>query len=253
MKIKPYFKTTLSEPYQGKYYHETGASVVMNMLVNTKSIGDFLVIIPDPVSLNFNNAQNFIDKCEALKKTINKSKKSMIFSDVFKDESSLVGLAIEKIKEIDPNVKIYRDLDSNKVFEYMQSSMGVFISLVTAVESFLNMIIPYDYIIEKENKNGEKQIFDKDQIVRQFSIEDKIELVVNIKRKSDIKQQKFWQSFKEIKKIRNEVIHFKKTEKKIDELWSPIIVSFFDLDLYKVFDDTVELINFIEPSYLELM
>lgn len=28
MKVKPYFRTTLAKPYQGKHYHEAGASVV---------------------------------------------------------------------------------------------------------------------------------------------------------------------------------------------------------------------------------
>ena len=55
MKIKPYFKTTLAEPYQGKYLHEAGAEVVMNMHVKSKTLGDFMVLLPDLVSLNLEN------------------------------------------------------------------------------------------------------------------------------------------------------------------------------------------------------
>lgn len=58
MKIKPYLKTTLAKPYQGKSFHDVGASIVMNMRVSTEFIGDFMVMLPDP----FEEHQNAILK-----------------------------------------------------------------------------------------------------------------------------------------------------------------------------------------------
>lgn len=67
MKIKPYFRTKSTKPYQGKHYHEAGTSVVLNSAIKTKSLGRFMVVIPDPVSLNFNNAFNLIGRSKQIK------------------------------------------------------------------------------------------------------------------------------------------------------------------------------------------
>jgi len=250
MKVKPYFRTTLAKPYQGQFFHPAGTSVIMNAEVSTKSVGKFIMMLPDPVSLNLNNAQNFIDKAEMLKEKINRAKQTRVFSKIL-NENTIQGLSMEQIKNADPEANIVRILNDEKVFEYIQSSMGVVVSLITSVESFLNMIIPHDYTTTRKNRKGEEETLDKEQIVRRFSIEDKIEVVAEVKNRSEIKQQKFWSSFKEVKNLRDEIIHFKRLDKKIDQMWTPIIVAFFDSDLQQYFDDIVELINFLEPKYLE--
>lgn len=240
----------MAKPYQGKHYHEAGASVIMNAEVNTKSIGKFLMMLPDPVSLNLNNAQNAIDRAETILERINKSKQITVFSKML-TEDNIKGLSEDQIIKLDPNANIVRNLSDDKIFEYMQLSMGIVISLITSVESFLNLIIPHDYTIKRQNKNEEEEIIDKLYIVRRFSIEDKIELVADFKKRKGIKQEKFWSSFKEVKNLRDEIIHFKKMDSKIDQMWTPILVSFFDSDFQIFFDDTVKLINFLEPKYLE--
>ena len=225
MKIRPYFKTTLATPFQGKFLHQVGATVVMNTDVHTKSIGDFMIMLPDPVSLNLNNAQGFINKCEKIKERINKAKGIQVFSKTL-NEDSIRGLDINAIKKLDPEAGVFRTLDNEKVFEYVQSSMGVVVSLITAVESFVNLIIPYNYTHERINKKGESEVLTKEQVVRKFSIEDKLDIVAKIKSKTDLKQQKFWVSFKTAKDLRDDVIHFKKMDNNIKEMWSPIIASF---------------------------
>lgn len=250
MKVKPYFRTTLAKPYQGKYYHEAGTSVVMNAEVDTKSIGKFLIMLPDPVSLNLNNAQNAIDRAETILERINKSKKITVFSKILTEEK-IQELTKDQILKLDPNANVLRNLNDEKIFEYMQLSMGIVISLITSVESFLNLIIPHDYTVKKSNKVGDDVTLDKLHIVRRFSIEDKIELVGAIKKRENVKQEKFWSSFKVVKNLRDEIIHFKKMDSKIDQMWTPILVSFFDSDFQVFFDDTVKLINYLEPEYLE--
>jgi hypothetical protein len=36
MKVKPYFKTTLAKPYQGKFYHEAGKAAAMKKRMFTR-------------------------------------------------------------------------------------------------------------------------------------------------------------------------------------------------------------------------
>lgn len=251
MKIKPYFKSTLAKPFQGKHFHDVGTSVVINTEVRTKSIGDFILMLPDPVSLNLNNAQGFIDKCGKLKERIDKAKESTVMSKVLTEEA-IRGRTNEEIKKLDPAADIFRVLDNDKVFEYVQSSMGVVVSLITAVESFVNLIIPADHTVERINRKGEKETLDKAQIVRKFSIEDKLEIVAAVKAKADLKQQTFWNSFKTVKDLRDDIIHFKKMDNNINQMWRPIIESFFDSDLQKFFDDVVAMIVYLHPDYLEV-
>jgi hypothetical protein len=110
MKIKPYFKSTLAKPFQGKHFHDVGTSVVINTEVRTKSIGDFILMLPDPVSLNLNNAQGFIDKCGKLKERIDKAKESTVMSKVLTEEA-IRGRTNEEIKKLDPAADIFRVLD----------------------------------------------------------------------------------------------------------------------------------------------
>ena len=248
MKIKPYFKSTLAEPFRGKHLHTVGAEVVMNMVVKSKTIGDFIIMLPDPVSLNLNNAQGFINKCEKLKERVNKAKQYTVMSKVL-SENQIQNNNIEEIRRLDPNAEVFRVLDNDKVFEYIQSSIGVVVSLITAVESFVNLIIPHDYLLERLNK-GVIETLDKATMVRKLSISEKLELVAKIKNKEDLKQQKFWTTFKEIKSLRDQIIHFKKMDNNINEMWSPIVVSFLDSDLQEFFNDTVSMISFLHPDYL---
>jgi len=251
MKINPYFRSTLAKPFQGKVLHEVGTPVVISAEVQTKALGKFLVIVPDPVSLNLNNAQNAADKCEQLRIRINSSKQFTVFSKILIEEKQIAGLSPEKVLSLDPQANILRKLDEQKVYEYMQSSMGIIVSLITSIESFLNLTIPYDYTLEVERK-GIKELLDKAQIVRRFSIEDKIELIGKIKNKEKVKQEPFWSTFKEIKGLRDEIIHFKNTDKKVGEIWNPILVFLFDSDLQKLIDDTITLIDYFHPDYLKL-
>lgn len=251
MKIKPYFKTTLAKPFQGKHFHDAGASVVMNMEVRTKTLGNFLVMLPDPVSLNLNNAQGAINRCLSLKERIDSVKGFTVFTKVLSEED-IRGLSPEQIKALDPEANILRTLNEEKVFEYIQSSMGLVVSLITAIESFVNLIIPHDHTFDKANSKGEIKILNKEEIVKRCTIEDKLEIVAKVKEKLDLKQQPFWKSFKEIKDLRDEIIHFKKMDNKIDQMWNPIIIYLFDSDLQKLLEDTVALINFLHPTYLEV-
>ena len=223
----------------------------MNTEVRTKSIGDFILMLPDPVSLNLNNAQGFIDKCSKLKERINKAKQITVMNTVL-TEKNIQGRTDLEIKRLDPAADIFRVLDDDKVFEYIQSGMGVVVSLITAVESFVNLTIPADYSFERKNQKGESEILDKAKIVRKLSIEDKLEIVATVKQKLNLKQQAFWSSFKIVKDLRDDIIHFKKMDNNINQMWRPIIESFFDSDLQKFFNDIVSMITFLHPDYLEI-
>lgn len=80
--------------------------------------------------------------------------------------------------------------------------------------------------------------------VRSKTLGDFIVMLATVKGKDNLKQQKFWNAFKTIKDLRDDIIHFKKMDNKIDEMWTPIVISFLDSDLQVFFDETVSLISF---------
>jgi hypothetical protein len=114
----------------------------------------------------------------------------------------------------------------------------------------VNLMILHDYTFERINRKDEKETLDKQQIVRKFSIEDKLEIVAIIKTKTDLKQQSFRNSFKTVKDLRDDIIYFKKMDNNINQMWRPIIESFFDSDLQGFLNDIVSMIGYLNPQYL---
>ncbi len=66
----------------------------------------------------------------------------------------------------------------------MGTLQSVVISLVTAVETFVNLLIPHDYIYKTTDKNGSPVDFDKKRIERHLSVEDKINILISLKKQN---------------------------------------------------------------------
>jgi hemerythrin superfamily protein len=84
-----------------------------------------------------------------------------------------------------------------------------------------------------------------------MSLTDKLELMSKIKEKPDLKEQGFWQNYEKVKELRDNIIHFKKPDSKLDEMWSPILTDLLDSNLQEFYDDFVALVVFFRPGFLE--
>lgn len=252
MKILAYIRSTLAEPFQGKQLYEKGASVVISNKVVTKTLGTFMLIPPDPVSLSLNDAQNFIDRTLKLKERIVKTKEVTIFPKKYKTEE-LEALNLKNVYEvlkIDPEAEVIRQVNPEKIYSFIQSGANTMISLMTAVESFANVMIPKDHK-EKVFKKGAEVELDKNGIVRWCSTVEKLEILGRIHNKADFKSKSHWQSFLDIKKLRDDFIHFKQAHAHIDSIWNPMVVGLVDSDLQKFYNDTVTLIKYFRSEYFD--
>jgi len=254
MKILAYLRFKLAEPFQGEHLHEKGAAVVLNSKVVTKTLGIFLLIPPDPVSLSLNDAKNFIDKTLKLKERLSHSISNVATVESKKytpEQIRVLGLkSVEDILRVDPEAEVIRTIDTEKMYSFIQASADAMTSLMTAVESFANVMIPRDHK-EKIIRNKIEIELDKDGIVRKLGVENKLDILGRLLGKTDFKSHAHWQSFLDVKDIRDNFIHFKQAHAHINSIWNPMVVSLIDSDLEKFYNDIILLIKYLKPEYFD--
>lgn len=253
MKILAYIRMKLAKPFQGEHLHAAGSSVVISSKVVTKTLGAFSLIPPDPVSLSLNDAQNFIDKALKLKERIvlKKGNATVTSQKYTPEELRALGVkSVDDVLKIDPEAEVVQQIDTDKMYSFIQAGADAMTSLITAVESFANVMIPRDHT-EKFIRRKIEIEYDKDQMVRYLRIEDKLEIIGRILSKTDFKGKSYWESFLNIKKLRDDFIHFKQAHAHINEIWNVLVVGLIDSDLQKFYDDTVALIKYLRPEYFD--
>ncbi len=251
MKIQPIFATTLAEDFYSAWgtLHPKGTKVSFATGLLTKRFGKFLMTTPDPVSLNLDLAEKMIEEAKRVEAEIKEAKNNLVFSKLNNTPSAT---PLNSIKN-DPSAEVFKKYDEQKLYNYLELSISAVVHLVTAVETFVNILIPHDYAhTERVLFLFKRKIF-KPEIERYFTLQRKIELLARIKQKQDIKQQVFWESFKKIKRLRDEVIHLKsfRHNSNLVKVYNPIFITLFDIDLSKIFVEIKNLINYIEPTYIK--
>ena len=93
----------------------------------------------------------------------------------------------------------------------MQSIVFAF----TALEAFVNEIIPSDYKYEKKGKKA-TEIYTKEEIERWVSIDEKLDKIIPaiLKVGTPKGRDQSWQGFKDLKNIRDRLIHMKSDDRK---------------------------------------
>jgi len=92
-------------------------------------------------------------------------------------------------------------------FEHIQSSV---ISIYSAIEALCNVAIPTNYTVRKKNNKGITEIWDKAAIEKWMSTEEKAGVLVpEILKIDSPKKLPVWERFKQLKSIRDAIIHQK--------------------------------------------
>ncbi|OCY54910.1 hypothetical protein [Acinetobacter pittii] len=122
----------------------------------------------------------------------------------------------QKLKEeLKVIIKEQKDVYDNKIkllYDYIEQIQIALIFSYRALESFCNSIIPQDFIYKKKNSKGIEESYGVLEIERWIPTSEKlINIVPQILNCEAPKQKKFWSFFKELEKLRNEVIHSKKS------------------------------------------
>jgi hypothetical protein len=136
----------------------------------------------------------------------------------------------------------------NDYIKYRSSSV---IMLISAVEAFINHIIPNDFIYKTEKKELSKTEIEGPKV---FFI-DKLEKVIP----QFLGNENFWDSYKEIKmeivklyNIRKNLIHLKTNGEDDFTAYFKVIDEMLELDINHSISNVIEFMNNIKPKFIEL-
>lgn len=132
-----------------------------------------------------------------------------------------------------------------EVYEFIEQAQKSIIFSFTALETFINLSIPKDFVWEKTTTR-KKEIYNKEQIERYISWKEKINLVVNdIYKLPEIKQMKFWSNLMELLEIRNRLIHIKSSDD------TEVLSDILNKDIIRICFSSQEYINYISGNVTE--
>jgi hypothetical protein len=136
----------------------------------------------------------------------------------------------------------------NDYIKYRSSSV---IMLISAIEAFINHIIPNDFIYKTEKKEFSKTEIEGPKV---FFI-DKLEKVIP----QFLEKENFWDSHKEIKteilnlyNIRKNLIHLKTNAEDDFTAYFNIIDEMLELDINHSISNVIEFMNNVKPKFIEL-
>jgi hypothetical protein len=137
---------------------------------------------------------------------------------------------IRKIANIDRSIKEQVTFNTtSESFDYIERVMESIVMAFTALEAFVNENIPDDYEYHKHRKSEIiLEVMDKKAIERWLSLDEKLSVVLPEAMSVDSpKGSKCWQGYKELKTIRDRIIHMKKEDRgssgpEIPTLWHEI-------------------------------
>jgi len=168
------------------------------------------IAAPNEISISLHISKNAVEKSDKLRLLIKKKGKQTDSAIYEKD----VTIAYDYLEEIQKAV----------VFSYK------------AVESFCNAVIPDEYIYIKTTNRGIEEHYKKEQIERWLSTSEKVSKILpEIMNVTSPSQENFWSGFKNLERLRNEIIHSKSSSSTevLNELFLPkmrdYIISSLDM------------------------
>jgi hypothetical protein len=178
--------TTLLKPYK---HFKTGSKVAK--ITATRNYEEQIVsfISPNPIALSIDSAINASGRAGKLYKKIK-----------FKKEMTNWG---ESFAVKDDSIPI--------LYDYFEECMVVISFCYQSIEAFCNLIISKNLTGKYKLKRKTSTVkYSAGEIQRKVSTEEKLSTVVpNLLKIKNLKQEKFWKEFKELKRIRDSTIHLK--------------------------------------------
>ncbi|WP_347331714.1 hypothetical protein [Marinimicrobium locisalis] len=115
------------------------------------------------------------------------------------------------------------DTDVKSAYDFLEEIQKSIVFGYKAVESFCNASIPDDYVYEKSNSKGIIELYGKPQIERWINTSEKVSsilpCILNVESPT---REKFWSDFKNLERLRNDIIHSKSSSSSsvLSELFS---------------------------------
>jgi len=182
-------------------------------------------ITPSMVALQINIANEALREVKVLNNKIQN-----LHSQQKLDDGSINNLLIEHTLE---------------VYNFIEHAQKAIIFSFTALETFINLSIPNDFIWKKITSR-KTEVYDKEQIERYISWKEKINLVVtDIYEVPQIKKMGFWSDLIELLDIRNRLIHIKSSDD------TEVLNDLLNKNIFKICFSSQEYINYVSENMVE--
>jgi hypothetical protein len=104
------------------------------------------------------------------------------------------------------------DIDTVKLYDYLEHIQTSIITLYSGIESLANGLIPDGFEFEENNSKGIKEIWNKIAIERWKQTKDKLkEIIPQALKIPSPSSYKCWTRFLQFEQLRNDIIHIKST------------------------------------------
>ncbi|WP_201526423.1 MULTISPECIES: hypothetical protein [Psychrobacter] len=132
-----------------------------------------------------------------------------------------------------------------EIYSFIEHAQKAIIFSFTALETFINLSIPHDFIWEKRTTR-KTEVYNKEQVERYVSWKEKINLVVtDIYKVPQIKQMDFWSDLIELLDVRNRLIHIKSSDD------TEVLTDLLNKNIFKICFSSQEYINYISENVVE--
>ena len=220
-------KDDIGPAYQGGPSHKAGSTLCLTTVTKNSSGNLIHYLTPSPTAL-------------ALSIAIKASKKAIKLHQ-----------AIDFVDIPDPDGLAKMIKDNSLLFDYFEYFMVVVTFSLQALEVFCNDMIAKKLKGKYRLQQGNKiKKLSAHQLQRQASIEIKLKTILpEILEINSPEHKKVWENFKELKRIRNTIIHLKAHESytnKIDE--ETLFYEFFMAEADKFPRFALEMIDFFSDS-----
>lgn len=251
MKIKPIFTTTVTKDTynaDGSLWLEKGAKVAFSSSFTTNKFGEFSLLAPNPVHLFIGNVDYLIGEIKKVTEEINKGNKILVFSKLV---NGVNKYTTDELLKLDPTAKQIRKLDEDLLYKYLFFAVSCLVSMVAAIEAWISQELPDDYKHTRVDKNGKVKELTKQEIEAVMRLEEKLEIVAKNSDKTDFKQKQFWQRFKKVKKLRDDIVHLKTKGSSLVNRNDTLFKDIFELNFNESRTAVTSLINYFIPNYIE--
>lgn len=259
IKIKPLF---LFENSNTKITYADGSRANIKNIESIEEITNELVIF-----LSADNGNNLTFKC----RPINFNHQTYIAPfpnpvliflhtsiDNFNYSIEILKLLIDDFQLKDNNLDLYiLNIDGdnmNKNYNsFIRLRMVSIITAITALEAFLNQIIPNDFKYIKKDKNGKTIKLNKNKIesTKVHFKEKLVDLISQLKENPNFENENasIIKPIMELYNIRKEIIHLKTKSQDELSLYFDSLGKMLDFDLEESIISIINYLNIVEPNY----
>lgn len=186
-----------------------------------------------------------INKCEI--SFITPNSVTLFYNKSWKEYQQAIKIYNE-ILNPNLNDKITYDVpadDLPKLYDYLEHVQASIITIYSAIEALCNVAIPAKFTLTKKNSRGVTELWDKSHIERWISTEEKIgSIVPDILGIESPKKLPLWEHYKNLKDIRDDIIHQKQSVSNPNEIESTFLFILVHENIFRTIMAGFELIQY---------